>query len=46
MPHDGGGRPEPNADFAVGADKSALGGNAADDIFGRPDGVSSVMAVS
>jgi hypothetical protein len=40
LAHESGGRPQPDADFAVGADKGALGGNAPDDIFGsqRPTG--------
>ena len=40
LAHKGGGRPQPDADFAIGADKRAFGGNAPDDIFGgkRPTG--------
>jgi len=40
LAHKGGGRPQPDADFAIGADKRAFGGNAADDVFGgeRPPG--------
>jgi hypothetical protein len=34
LAHDRGGRFESNADFAIGADKGAFGGNAPDDIFG------------
>jgi hypothetical protein len=34
LAHNRGGRPEPDADFAIAADKCALGGNAADNIFG------------
>jgi hypothetical protein len=35
LSHDGRRRSEPDADFAIGADKRAFGGYAADDIFGR-----------
>ena len=34
LAHNGGGRPQPDAHFAIVADKGALGGNAADNIFG------------
>jgi hypothetical protein len=40
LAHDGGGRPQPDSDFAIGADKGAFGRNAPDNIFGghRPPG--------
>jgi hypothetical protein len=47
LAHNRGGRPEPDADFAIAADKGAFGGNAADNtsaVNGRRAGGFSVMA--
>jgi hypothetical protein len=34
LAHNSDGRPHPDSDFTIGADKRAFGGNAADNIFG------------